>query len=245
MKDCYRLKLANIELNYKFYSSDTFEYFKDFIVEESVEDYDLETTIEDLKHWKSLVPPDHKVSCLEQRLMVLKISRFLCRKNACVIHACAVVWKGYAWLFTGPSGIGKTTMCMNWRRYLGDEIQILNGDMPLLMAEPYKQVMVYPSPWNGKENFGSLICAPLGGIIFLEQGEENRMKRRNVSDIVAPLYAQFLCISDSEMTVQCISLIEERILETVPIWSFNNTGDLSSAKESSRVIYNYLQENNH
>ena len=242
MDKCYLMKMADIEFRYKFYAPDTNSYFRDFILEPAEEGFDLETTGEDMTTWAHLAPCEHTDAFLEQRIMILKLSAYLCRKHACVIHACALVWKGFAWLFTAPSGTGKTTLYLNWKRLLGDEVMILNGDMPFVLARPGKEVWVCPSPWNGKENYGSLARAPLGGILFLSQGRENVMARMGIPEAVALLYSRFICISDSEKTVRCLSEIEERILETVPVWDFKNRGDLSSALVSSREIKKYLEE---
>ena len=242
MSRCYRIRLADIELNYRFYDQDTCRYFHDFILGETDADPDLETTEEDMKKWAHLVPIAHTDAFLEQRLLILKLSNYLCRKSVCVIHACAVVWKGYAWLFAAPSGTGKTTLYRNWKSLLGEEIRVLCGDMPLILARPDRDVRIYPSPWNGKENFGSLIQAPLGGILYLSQDSVNVMVKMGIPDMAAPLYSSFMCVSDSEMTVRCLSKMEEKILMNVPVWHFRNRGDLDSAKVSSQTLAAYLRE---
>ena len=91
-----------------------------------------------------------------------------------LFHGAAIVWRGRAWIFTANSGTGKTTQYMLWKLCFGSEIRILNGDKPLLEFRK-DGILVHPSPWRGKEGLGSLDTAPLGGIILLEQSEENRM----------------------------------------------------------------------
>jgi len=243
MAKVFRLGLAGYEFNYSFMDQLTPHFFKDYILSESPAVFDLETTPEDMHRWSGIVLPGQPDSFLEQRLMILKISAYLCKKYACVMHACAVKWHGYAWLFTAPSGVGKTTMFRNWRTLYGQEVEILNGDMPFVARCNDGHIHVYPSPWNGKENYGSQIDAPLGGILFLKQGDSNFMYRAGAGDVVAALYSQFMCPSDSEEIIRCLSALEESILTSVPVWIYTNTGDLQSAIVSTDVILQDLEKN--
>ena len=242
MENVYRLRMAGRELRYKFWYPGTCHQFKNFIISSDEDGYDLETAAEDVEYWKRRAPEEALEEFLEKRLMVLKISHYLIGSNACVIHACSVVWKGLAWLFTGTSGTGKTTLYRNWKKLLKDDVQILCGDMPFTVVLQDGSVCVYPSPWNGKECYGSMLEAPLGGILYLSQGSENYMTRLAAAEAAAPLYTQFMCVSDTEETVGRLAYIEESILRTVPVWHFVNKGDSYSAVVSTKAITEYLKE---
>ena len=56
----------------------------------------------------------------------------LMKKNRIIFHGATFLWHKKAWLFSAPSGTGKTTQLLNWKRIFGDEIVILNGDKPIL-----------------------------------------------------------------------------------------------------------------
>lgn len=103
-----------------------------------------------------------------------------------LFHGAAILWRGRVWVFTANSGTGKTTQYMLWKLCFGSEIKILNGDKPLLEFRE-GGILVHPSPWRGKEGLGSLDAAPLGGIILLEQSEENRMRRLLPAEAAGPL----------------------------------------------------------
>ena len=72
----------------------------------------------------------------------------------------------------------------------GNEVQMLNGDKAVLKIDECG-VLVFPSPWRGKENMGNRITAPLGGIILLEQAEENSICRLSAKK--AGLSAIYVC----------------------------------------------------
>ena len=241
MDNTYRLRLADIEFNYRFRFRNTYRFFLPFLIEYNTESFDLETTEEDIVRWNRLLSFDYKPEFLEQRIMVLKLSGYLCSRGACVIHACAVIRGGYAWLFAAPSGTGKTTLFRNWKAVFGENVRILCGDMPFVGRSTSGDICVYPTPWNGKENYGSLEKAPLGGILLLSQGNMNEMKRLKPAEAAASVYSHWLCTSDSVDTVRNLSRLEETVLDSVPSWNFINRGDRESALYSVRVIDRYLE----
>ena len=52
-----------------------------------------------------------------------------------IIHAVCFVWCGKAWLICAPSGVGKTTHYKQWKRLFPNEVEMLNGDKPVLKFE--------------------------------------------------------------------------------------------------------------
>ena len=53
-----------------------------------------------------------------------------------LMHGAAIAFDGAAYLFTAPSGTGKTTHVRLWRQYLGSRVTVVNGDKPFLSLEP-------------------------------------------------------------------------------------------------------------
>ena len=144
-------------------------------------------------------------------------------------HGVAFIWRGQAWLLTALSGTGKTTHYIQWKRQYGGEISIINGDKPVLDFSD-EGISVHPSPWRGKENMGSMRSAPLGGIIMLKQGQENAMRRVEPKEAVAELFMQFLFTRSTPLDVRRVCALEERLLQTVPVWQLVNRGDEASAR---------------
>ena len=127
-----------------------------------------------------------------------------------LFHGAAILWRGRVWVFTANSGTGKTTQYMLWKLCFGSEIKILNGDKPLLEFRK-DGILVHPSPWRGKEGLGSLDTAPLGGIILLEQSEENRMRRLLPAEAAGPLLTQLLFTRKNADDVRAACALEERL----------------------------------
>lgn len=103
---------------------------------------------------------------------VFHVIRFLflytAQKHNCfVLHSASILYKGKAWLFSGQSGMGKSTHTNLWKKLF--EVPILNGDLNLL-AIPDGLPTVHGLPWCGTSGIAQTDTYPLGGIILLNRG---------------------------------------------------------------------------
>ncbi len=88
------------------------------------------------------------------------------RLGCFVVHSASILYRDKAWLFSGPSGTGKSTHAALWQRLY--RTKVLNGDLNLLAVEQ-DLPMVYGLPWCGTSNQFTAKTYPLGGITFLQQ----------------------------------------------------------------------------
>ena len=139
-----------------------------------------------------------------------------------------VLWRGKAWMFAAVSGTGKTTQYLLWKELYGEEVQIINGDKPVL-AFDHGDITVYPSPWNGKEGMGQQISAPLGGIILLRQSNRNRIRQVSAAEAAGAVFVQFLFNRKTAEDVRMVCRLEEIMLRQTPVWLLENCGDTASA----------------
>ena len=109
---------------------------------------------------------------LAERYVRLALECLLSRRGYVSIHAAAVALDGQALLFTGPSGIGKSTRAKVWIDTLGAEL--ISGDRPLLNVETMEILGV---PWDGKEQCFRNTRLPLGAICEVYRAESPRVRR--------------------------------------------------------------------
>lgn len=237
----YRMHCANLEFTYEFMYPETASYYRDFITGAADSSPDIATRADDFNIWEPSYIELLGHADAEYRLMVLILSRYLLPLKRCVCHAVAVRWKGLIWLFSAPSGVGKTTLYRNWKLCFGDDVEILSGDMPFLECRDDGSVWVHVSPWNGKENYHGAGSGQLGGILLLRQGKVNLMAQLTTSEAVLPVFRMFLVSLDSSSVVTQTADMTERILRAVPVWSFENTGDSSSAFLSTKTLEEYMK----
>ena len=113
---------------------------------------------------------------------------------------------------------------------------MISGDMPALEARDDGSVWVHPSSWNGKENLSSGLSAPLGGLVLLEQGRENRIAPLSPAEGVAPVFKQFMALPETEEEILLLTQLEDRLLRAAPAWKLVNLGDDASTRLLRRTL---------
>lgn len=167
----------------------------------------------------SLRVPEKRLSFLANRcefLWLLGPEARLAERRRLILHAASVVWKGKAWLFFGPSGIGKSTHSAQWARTLG--AKPLTGDRTVIEWSRDGGFVAHGSPFCGSSGLCLREQAPVGGLCLLGQGPENRMEVLPPARAFRELYAQTTVNRwDSEQTgLLCDELAA--LLEAFPIW---------------------------
>ena len=174
---------VNIEHKYDYMS----EFCKDYIAK--FDDANIIAKADDnaIAKEKVLVPLAPLEAC-ESLCIYRCIGEQLQHFDRFVFHGAAIEYDGKAYLFTAPSGTGKTTHINLWKKYLGDKVDIINGDKPIIMAGNVS--IVYGTPWAGKENWQRNVSAPLKAICILKQGKTNNIIRLEKSEAVKHLMRQ-------------------------------------------------------
>lgn len=104
----------------------------------------------------------------------LALEKQLSIYNSFIFHCSYLDFEGKAILFSGPSGIGKTTHTNLWCQYLPDRAKVLNGDKCLLSQEGNT---FYANGWPICGSSG--ICynerREVRAVVLLQQAPENRL----------------------------------------------------------------------
>ena len=127
-------------------------------------------------------------------MTLLKIADELPDRNKFLMHGALVAWKRTGYIFTAPSGTGKTTHVRLWEKYLGSDAEISNGDKPILEVKE-DEIVAYGTPWAGKERLQKNTCVPVRGICFLRQSEINTIHKLSKKEALLLLLPQIHYIS--------------------------------------------------
>lgn len=96
---------------------------------------------------------------------------YLAQKHTmAALHSASILYRDRLWLFSGPSGMGKSTHTGLWNELF--HTPVINGDLNLLAIKNGTPV-VHGIPWCGTSGIRSTETYPLGGIILLERSEKN------------------------------------------------------------------------
>ena len=139
------------------------------------------------------------------------VYRLICEKiaffNVFLMHSSVVEVGGYAYAFTAKSGVGKSTHTVLWLKNIPGA-RVINGDKPLYRLEEDGSLRVFGTPWNGKENWGENISAPLAAVCFLERGEQNSIRRAEEDEIIGRLMHQLYLRGARDSVVRRLMLTD-------------------------------------
>jgi len=176
-----------------------------------------------------------RYQCTNALSPILGLDYVMIHSNCMFLHSSLVRYQGKAVLFSGPSGIGKSTQADLWQKYLGAEI--LNGDKSCI-AKRSDGFHACGSPYAGSSDIFLPEEAPITGIVLLKQGNENRITRVSGRQAFVPLYAQLLANTwDSDYTDRLCQLLDEMLIH-VPVYELICTPDEESVKLVRDTLYN-------
>ena len=159
--------------------------------------------------------------------------RKIVRHERFFLHASAVVYEGEAYLFSAPSGTGKSTHTAFWRE-LFPQSYILNDDKPVIWPEE-ERITVWGSPFAGKTNLQVNKGVPLKGICFLKQGNENQMQQVTEDHALALMLNNTWRPRSNEEMNLLLDMMEQ-VVSRVTIYEMSCTRELEAAKLSCRVM---------
>jgi hypothetical protein len=147
------------------------------------------------------------------------------------LHASAIALDGRAYLFSAFSGTGKSTHTEKWCRLFG--AKYINDDKPALRLVDGVW-MAYGTPWSGKHDISDPAGYPLGGIAFLERGE-NSICRLEPAQALPLIMGQTTRHLWQEGMDQKLELLD-RLLRQVPVWKLTCRNDDEAARTSMQAM---------
>lgn len=226
----YQAVFAGRTIRYCFRYPNTARRFRSWLRPVDGEDYDVTVRDEDILQAHSELAEGYCGDYAEYKALIRPTAHFLLRSDCCIFHSVAFLWNGRAWLLSAPSGTGKSTQFLNWRRQFPGEIIMICGDMPVLEPRADDSLWVHPTSWTGKENIGSFTSAPLGGVVLLKQGKENHISLVHPREAIPFLLGQFPIYPENETEIHGICRILDIMLRKYPVWKFVNLGDAASTE---------------
>ena len=167
---------------------------------------------------------------------------FAQRQGFFAIHSASILYRDQVWLFSGHSGMGKSTHTNLWKEQFGTEI--INGDLNLIGWSSGKQdssgrnvnkpgskghPIVYGMPWCGTSGIASTKSYPLGGIVLLGRSDNDHFESlqndqkivRVMQRMISPVWTEDML----EANLECAA----KLAKEVPIYYLLCTKEPSAA----------------
>lgn len=171
---------------------------------------------------------------VENQFFYMAFEEMLYLRGRIMLHASYVETKYGAVLFTGPSGIGKSTQAGLWEKCGYGEI--MNGDRTILYEKEGK-IFASGSPCAGSSHIYRNYQSPVRAVIVLEQGMENKIHRLAGRECLFPLLKESTFpYMDEEMRRKQAELLFAAA-ERIPVYHYRCRKDESAAE----YLYGLLQ----
>ena len=209
----------NLCKNYQYLGSESCE--TDIVV--SSEDIDKEK-----EYAKPLIFPE---DYLESLALYRKFLTYAFDHDTIILHSSALAVDGDGYIFTAPSGTGKSTHARLWRETFGDKVVMVNDDKPVI-RKIGKEFFVFGTPWNGKHHLDSNVKAKIKGICQLKRGKENSVSEISAKDMLFVLLNQTLR-PETEAQVERLFTLLDELLTSVPLYQMY----CNISKEAAELAY--------
>lgn len=151
------------------------------------------------------------------------------------LHASAVVVDDMAYLFSAPSGTGKSTHTRLWLDTFKGSY-ILNDDKPIIDPKE-DQITVWGSPFSGKTTLHANKEVTLGGICFLHQGTKNVIKQIEATKALAMILNNTYRPSNPQGMMELLDMAQ-KVVQEIDIYEMDCTMD----KEAAQIAYQKMKK---
>lgn len=169
----------------------------------------------------------HCVSEIRNSFFHLGLEALLIHRNRLCLHAACVDTAMGGLLFSGPSGIGKSTQAELWCRHRG--ARQINGDLPIL--EKIKAGwQAWGSPYAGSSRCHLNESCGVRAIVILRQAPDNSLRRLNPAEAFRAVWSGVTVNSwNPWFTEHACDMVLELIGE-IPVFELACTPDIRAVE---------------
>ena len=159
-------------------------------------------------------------------------------RQGIIFHSSAIAVDGKAYLFTAPSGTGKSTHARLWREMLGDKAVMINDDKPIIRFVD-GDFYVYGTPWNGKHHLDTNARAKIAAICEIRQGKENKIGKISPQEMLNVVFHQTLMPTELDKVNNLLAILD-KMLTAVPLYRL----ECDISREAAELSYNAMVKGN-
>lgn len=210
----FTVNFADLNIGITTYYADTFNLCKEYLTE-AEPDFSVKSTEKKISEEVEMCKGIPSPAFAETTCIYREIAERLPFYNRFIFHGAAISYKNMGFVFTAPSGTGKSTHISLWRKYLGNGVEFVNGDKPIIRITD-NGATIYSTPYAGKEGWQNYSSAPLKAVCIVNRGTVNKIEKigfgANLSEVIKQVYMPF----DANATVKTLELINS--LSKIPLY---------------------------
>lgn len=137
----------------------------------------------------------------------------LARRGGFLLHAASAIRNGKAFLFTGASGAGKTTIAS----LAPGDVTLLTDEVSYVRNHQHRYIAC-GTPFAGElRKLGENVSAPLAAVYVLAQGLENRIDSLSSAEAARALLSNLLFFAEDSDLVGAVFEAACEFIERVPV----------------------------
>lgn len=167
-------------------------------------------------HHDLWIPPQmaERLTLRSKMTGLLCIEQLLLNRNTLLFHSSVVCHNNRVLLFSGPSGMGKSTQALLWEQRYG--AKVLNGDRCILHVDK-DRITGGGSPWCGSSAIYDPNFGKVEGLFLLRQGSKNVIEPANPAIAFREIYQQCVVHAFDREYVQKVCDLVTQLLRQIPV----------------------------
>lgn len=210
----FTVNFAGLNIGIKSIYEYSFNFCKEYLTDAPA-DFCVETNEEKIQDEIEISGFNPPRDYAESICIYREIAERLPLYNRFIFHGASISYDGNGYIFTAPSGTGKSTHISLWQKYL-DGVEIVNGDKPIIHIDD-DTVTVYATPYAGKEGWQNHSSADLKALCIINRGEVNSIDRVSYGDYLADTFKQIYKPYDAQAAVKTLELFD-KLSKSIPLY---------------------------
>lgn len=223
----YNIAGVNVEMNPKY--PKTLRQSQSYLCDSNAKaDITISLTDEFLEKYHN----DYPQLSLEDCEYILGGSEFyelLPEFDGFMLHSSAVAYNDMAFLFSAPSGTGKSTHTQLWLKAFKDAY-ILNDDKPAIKLIDDK-AYAFGTPFSGKTDLNVNKGVPLKAICILERSVDNKIEKISSDEALFSILNQTLRPYDESRMDKLLDILD-KLLTQIPVYKLHCNMSIEAAYTS-------------
>lgn len=167
----------------------------------------------------------HCVSEMRNSFVHLNFERILIRRKRIYFHAACIQTHLGGILFSGKSGIGKTTQAELWGKHRNS--RQINGDRPILSRDE-NGWLAWGSPYAGSSRYHVNESCSVTAIVMLRQAKTCELRQMNLSEAFRAVWSGFTVHGWDSEYMEAASDLALDLINMVPVFEFSCTPDVQA-----------------